>query len=148
MFFLDFWKINQNISKIFPLLKIFGNKNGIFRGTQRNSAKRWVFFLSFFNLSMVAPRGWVFSLSFLLEFCPWVLVFSAADVKKKPALNGHNKGPYKRSFWFQHLWFQTCKKKPHLPSIYWGWRLHYELEAGIDAKYHKTMTIMVWHMFL
>ena len=26
---------------------------------------------------------WVFSLSFLLEFCPWVLVFSAAGVKKK-----------------------------------------------------------------
>ena len=39
----------------------------------------WVFT----NWSKVAPRGWVFSLSFLLEFCPWVLVFSAADVKKK-----------------------------------------------------------------
>ena len=22
-------------------------------------------------------------------------------------LNGHNKGPYKRSFWFQHLWYQV-----------------------------------------
>ena len=83
MFFLDFWKINQNISKIFPLLKIFGNKNGIFRGNPENLSKRWVFFLSFTNLSKVDPRGWVFSLSFLLEFCPWVLVFSAVDVKKK-----------------------------------------------------------------
>ena len=44
------------------------------------------FFLSFTNLSKVDPRGWVFSLSFLLEFCPWVLVFSAVDVKKKPTL--------------------------------------------------------------
>ena len=24
-------------------------------------------------------------------------------------LNGHNKGPYKRSFWFQHLWFETIR---------------------------------------
>ena len=24
-------------------------------------------------------------------------------------LNGHNKGPYKRSFWFQHLWLQQVK---------------------------------------
>ena len=32
------------------------------------------------NWSKVAPRGWVFSLSFLLEFCPWVLVFSAGSV--------------------------------------------------------------------
>ena len=30
--------------------------------------------------------GWVFSLSFWLEFCVWVLVFSVARVKKKPAL--------------------------------------------------------------
>ena len=86
-FFLDFWKINQNISKIFPLLKIFGNKNGIFRGNPENLFQRWVFFLSFTNLSKVDPRGWVFSLSFLLEFCPWVLVFSAADVKKKPGVD-------------------------------------------------------------
>ena len=88
MFFLDFWKINQNISKIFPLLKIFGNKNGIFRGNPENLSKRWVFFLSFTNLSKVDPRGWVFSLSFLLEFCPWVLVFSAVDVKKKACTTG------------------------------------------------------------
>ena len=24
-------------------------------------------------------------------------------------LNGHNKGPYKRSFWFQHLWYLMLK---------------------------------------
>ena len=42
----------------------------------------WVFT----NWSKVAPRGWVFSLSFLLEFCPWVLALSATDVKKKPGL--------------------------------------------------------------
>ena len=41
------------------------------------------FFLSFSDLSMEAPRGWVFSLIFFLEFCPWVLVFSAGGVKKK-----------------------------------------------------------------
>ena len=29
-------------------------------------------------------------MSFLLEFCPWVLVFSAADVKKKPGLALHS----------------------------------------------------------
>ena len=29
------------------------------------------------------PWGWVFSLSFFLEFWAWVLVFSAAGVKKK-----------------------------------------------------------------
>ena len=71
-FFLDFWKINQNISKIFPLLKIFGNKNGIFRGNPENLFQRWVFFLSFTNLSKVDPRGWVFSLSFFA----WVLFLS------------------------------------------------------------------------
>ena len=48
--------------------------------------------MSFTNLSKVDPRGWVFSLSFLLEFCPWVLVFSAVDVKKKPEIsNTHYK---------------------------------------------------------
>ena len=72
---------------MFPFLKIFGNENGTFRGTPGNFAKRWVFSWVFTNWSKVAPRGWVFSLSFLLEFCHWVLVFSAADVKKKPALH-------------------------------------------------------------
>ena len=105
MFFLDFWKINPNISKIFPLLKIFGNKNGIFRGTPGNLAKRWVFFLSFSNLSKVAPRGWVFSLSFLLEFCPWVLVFSAVDVKKKA--------------WHKHLMRAYIKYGTKCSVLYW-----------------------------
>ena len=34
-----------------------------------------VFFLSLANGRESPPKGWVFCLSFLLEFCPWVLVF-------------------------------------------------------------------------
>ena len=45
------------------------------------------FFLSFANGRESPPKGWVFFLSFLLEFCPWVLVFSAGGVKKKPVLH-------------------------------------------------------------
>ena len=36
------------------------------------------------------PWGWVFFLSFWLEFWAWVLVFLAADVKKKAWLRHHN----------------------------------------------------------
>ena len=32
-------------------------------------------------------------------------------------LNGHNKGPYKRSFWFQHLWVQVFLFLCILPSF-------------------------------
>ena len=28
-------------------------------------------------------------------------------------LNGHNKGPYKRSFWFQHLWEKMLEIRRH-----------------------------------
>ena len=46
--------------------------------------KRTLYPLSYAPPGKVALRGWVFSLSFLLEFCPWVLLFSPACVKKKP----------------------------------------------------------------
>ena len=49
-FFLDLLKFFLKNSKMFPFLKIFGNKNGIFRCTPGNFAKRWVFFLSFYKL--------------------------------------------------------------------------------------------------
>ena len=45
-----FFEKIKTISKMFPFLKIFGNKNGIFRGTPGNFAKRWGFFLSFYKL--------------------------------------------------------------------------------------------------
>ena len=46
------------------------------------------------------PWGWVFSLSFWLEFFSWVLVFSAAGVKKKPAVNElHGHFGYLWIFW-------------------------------------------------
>ena len=85
-FFLDFWKINQNISKIFPLLKIFGNKNGIFRGNPENLSKRWVFswVLRIWArwIREVEFFPWVFCLSFVLEF----QFFQWSMLKKKPVL--------------------------------------------------------------
>ena len=40
-------------------------------------------------------------------------------------LNGHNKGPYKRSFWFQHLWYTSCKKNwPQRVCNLVSWQLY------------------------
>ena len=86
-FFLDFWEINQNISKIFPLLKNLVIKMAYLGVPLEIWPKDEFFSWVFSYLSKVAPRGWVFSLSFLPEFCPWVLVFSAVGVKKKPVVS-------------------------------------------------------------
>ena len=74
-----FWKINQNISKIFPLLKIFGNKNGIFRAKILEIWPKDEFFSWVFRIWARWLRE--------VEVFPWVLVFSAVDVRKKPVLS-------------------------------------------------------------
>ena len=108
-FFLEFWEFLLSFGKnitLFPknlkiltnhgkfyhfflFLKIFVNKNGVKSATPLkilsfDEKVSWnlVFFLSFANGRESPPKGWVFFLSFLLEFCPWVLVFSAGGVKK------------------------------------------------------------------
>ena len=74
----------------FNISKIFVNKNDLKSTTSPKilsfDRKIKFFFLSFPNWRENPPRGWVFSLSFWLEFFPWVLVFSTAGVKKKPGL--------------------------------------------------------------
>ena len=95
-FFQKNLKILTNHGKFyhfFLFLKIFVNKNGVKSATPLkilsfDEKVSWnlVFFLSFANGRESPPKGWVFFLSFLLEFCPWVLVFSAGGVKKKPDL--------------------------------------------------------------
>ena len=90
---LKFWQYHCKFFDIFVFLKIFVNKNGIKSATPLKILSfeekiSWVlvFFLSFAYGRERPPKGWVFSLSFLLEFCPWVLVFLAGGVEKKPAL--------------------------------------------------------------
>ena len=92
-FFQKNLKILTNHGKFyhfFLFLKIFVNKNGVKSATPLkilsfDEKVSWnlVFFLSFAYGRESPPKGWVFFLSFLLEFCPWVLVFSAGGVKKK-----------------------------------------------------------------
>ena len=113
-FFLEFWEFLLSFGKnitLFPknlkiltnhgkfyhfslFLKIFVNKNGVKSATPLkilsfDEKVSWnlVFFLSFAYGRESPPKGWVFFLSFLLEFCPWVLVFSAGGVKKKPEID-------------------------------------------------------------
>ena len=114
---------------MFPFLKIFGNENGIFRCTPGNFAKRWVFSWVFTSWSKVAPRGWVFSLSFLLELFPWVLVFSAADVKKKPVLRlsaNRNQGKQKFNYLYNN------RQQTHA--------LHF----GIDGVTNSSSEYVLW----
>ena len=64
------------------------------------------------------PWGWVFSLSFWLEFSAWVLVFSAAGVKKKSLCTC--------TFQTKHcacLIVQTERKMQWCPAISNSWRV-------------------------
>ena len=95
-------------------MKIFVNKNGVKSATPLkilsfDEKVSWnlVFFLSFANGRESPPKGWVFFLSFLLEFCPWVLVFSAGGVKKKPELGALHK----------LCWLSYCWKKAFLQTM-------------------------------
>ena len=70
--------------------KIFVNKNGIKSLTPPEKfsflAKSFqieVFSWVFWKRETLLPKGWVFFLSFWLEFVPWGLVFAGAGVKKK-----------------------------------------------------------------
>ena len=75
-FFKRCSKTFRQLSKITTFFKIFVIKNGTFRGrgTPENFAKHYFF-------SWVLPI-WERCL-WEVEFFPWVLVFSAVDVKKK-----------------------------------------------------------------
>ena len=64
------WLKKKYPMNFFLFLEIFGKRLSFFSWVSLKRRK-------------VPPWGWVFSLSFRLEFCTWVSVFSAAGVKKK-----------------------------------------------------------------
>ena len=57
-----------------------------------------VFSLSFAYMRESPPKGRVFSLSFLLEFCPWVLVYSVGGVEKRAWLKAKARNRNKRIY--------------------------------------------------
>ena len=73
------WKIFNNAIKSATPLKILSFEEKL-SGIS-------VFFSTLAYERESPPKGWVFCLSFLLEFCLWVLVFSAGGVIKKAWCN-------------------------------------------------------------